>query len=137
MSRASGNVEHRRRSEKRSLDASLPTIAASSSTITKRAFGIFDLKEVDIGFAVIWSKIASFSSAGVTALTSVVLREFPCRSDLGPRDHAGFGGRIMRGVLGLPSFARDRGDVLMIRRTFLLYIAGTTALQHMKRTRRD
>ncbi len=51
-----------------SSDASQATIAASSSTSTKRPFGIFDSMK-SMCCCVSWSKIAVFAAAGVTALT--------------------------------------------------------------------
>src|SRR5450756_235409 len=53
-----------------SSDASHATIAASSSTRTKRPFGIFDSMK-SMCCCVIWSKIAVLAAAGVTALTAI------------------------------------------------------------------
>ena len=53
-----------------SSDASHATIAASSSTSTKRPFGIFDSMK-SMCACVIWSKIAVRAAAGVTALTAI------------------------------------------------------------------
>src|SRR6516164_8796736 len=47
-----------------SSEASQATIAATSSTSTKRAFGIFDIMK-SICCCVIWSKIAVFAAAVV------------------------------------------------------------------------
>ena len=51
-----------------SSDASQATIAASSSTSTKRPFGIFDSMKSMCCWE-IWSKIAVLTAAGVTQLT--------------------------------------------------------------------
>ena len=92
-----------------SSDASHATIAASSSTRTKRPFGIFDSMK-SMCCCVSWSKIAVFAAAGVTAVDQdVVLGEFLAER-LGQRDQAGLRGRIMRGV-GVAFLAGDRGDV--------------------------
>ena len=53
-----------------SADASQATIAASSSTLTKRLRGIFDSMK-SMCCCVIWSKIAVLAAAGVTALTAI------------------------------------------------------------------
>ena len=66
---ATRNIEHRAPVETaQSSDASHATMAASSSTSTKRFFGIFDSMKL-ICSCVIWSKIAVLAAAGVTALT--------------------------------------------------------------------
>src|ERR1700712_3751367 len=51
-------------------DDSHATMAASSSTGTKRPFGIFDSMKA-ICVCVIWSKIAVLAAAGVTAFTAM------------------------------------------------------------------
>jgi hypothetical protein len=64
-----------------SSEASQATMAASSWTSTKRPFGIFDsMKSMCV--CVIWSKIAVFAAAGVTALTRMSWAASSLPSDL-------------------------------------------------------